>query len=80
MEAETLRGVAAAVDPPAAPLQDRLDVRALDVVERVRRRRAGAAAERLKRIGSSSCSVSPVEAIIARSTTFSSSRTLPGQE
>ena len=38
----------------------------------------GAAGER-QRV-SSSCSVSPVEAIIARSTTFSSSRTLPGQE
>ena len=37
MDAQALGGVARAVDPPAAPLEHRLDVRALHRVEIVRR-------------------------------------------
>ena len=37
MEAKTFRGVAGAVDPPAAALENSLDVRALDRVEMIRR-------------------------------------------
>ena len=78
VDAQALRGVARAVDPPAASLEDALDVRALHGVEIVRRFGAALCSGELSASGASSCSVSPVEAIIARSTTFSSSRTLPG--
>ena len=60
--------------------EHRLDVRALHGVEVVRHGGSGSARAGRTPAASSSCSVSPVEAIIARSTTFSSSRTLPGHE
>ena len=55
-----------------------LDVRALHGVEIVRRFGLRSCSGGLNASGASSCRVSPLEAIMARSTTFSSSRTLPG--
>ena len=79
VDAQALGGVAGAVDPPAAPLEHGFDVGALHRVEVVRSF-GGAAmlrvAERQRRVELQRVAV---DAIIARSTTFSSSRTLPGQ-
>ena len=41
MEAKTFRGIAGAVDAPAAPLEDGFDVRALDRIKMIRRSLGG---------------------------------------
>ncbi len=77
MQSEDVGGIAGTVDPPPAAAQHAFDVVAFDDLER----RLFAGAVHATGPGpSSSNSVSPVEWIIARSTTFSSSRTLPGHE
>ena len=75
MDAQAFGCVAGSVDPPAAPLQDGLDVQPLHRIEIIRQ-------PGLNRAGRSEthplikCSVSPTDAIVARSMTFSSSRIL----
>ena len=81
LQAEHAGGAVIALDPPGRLVEHAADVRPLDLLERAVARSApraagSAGAERAARRASSS---PPCDMMSARSTTFSSSRTLPGQ-
>ena len=78
MESERVGGIAGAVDTPVAASQGLFDVAPLDGLERLRFGRVAARGRRACR-GVVELEELPRERISARSITFSSSRTLPGQ-